>query len=359
MSPADLSIAGDKTSEIHPAHIAAVLEQLWRESSDGADALIVQVRTLNLLVFVPSALASAELNRAIDSSSIRHPGRTIAMLASQEPRAPRAQVVIACRLGSGGKQICGEQITITSGDGGAPLPSIAASLLAPGVPTYLWWHGDPPFDSALWTAFDEITDRVIVDSRSWSSPLALLPRLRDAMQHGPPGLAWADLLWTELTPWRRFVAQSFDLPDALPRLSHLRRVEIEHAANEPGRVAALLLTGWLASRLGWSYTGGGETLGFDVAGGTLDVVLLPGAVSRGLRSIALQGDGIAVQLTLDDANDCVVHRIERAGAAPLGRVTRLPRRSLEQLIDEELDMLEPDHAFEAAVDIAASIAGAA
>ena len=352
MTAADLSFTGDETTDIHPARITAVLEQLWRESTDGADALIVQVRTLNLLVFAPEQLATDEVKRAIDSSSVRHPGRTIAMLASAEARKPRAQVVIACRLGSGGKQICGEQITISSGDNGAPLPSIAASLLAPGVPTYLWWIGDPPFNSAVWDSLAEITDRLVVDSRSWSVSFG---RLREALQRTHPGLAVVDLLWTEITPWRRFVAQCFDLPDALQRLPGLRRVEIEHAASEPGRAAALLVTGWLASRLGWSYAGGGETLRFAAAAGNVEVVLLPGDASRELRRIAFEGDGIEVKLVLDDANDCVIHRIELAGATPLGRVTRLPKRSLEQLVDDELDMLDADRAYEAALDVAASI----
>jgi len=359
MSAAELSYTGEQTSNIHPAQITAVLEQLWRDSTDDADTLIVQVRTLNLLVFVPDHLATDEAKRAIDRSSLRHPGRTIAMLVSDAPRVPKAQVVIACRLGSGGKQICGEQITISSGDSGAPLPSIAASLLAPGVPTYLWWLGDPPFGSPLWGAFSENTDRLIVDSRTWSAPLARLPQLRDAMRNDHPGLAWADLLWTELTPWRRFAAQCFDLPDALPRLSRLHRVEVEHAPTELGRAAALLLTGWLASRLDWSYTGGNQSLSFAAANGSVEVALLPGEAARQLQRIMFSGDGVTIVLTLDDTNDCVVHRIELAGATPLGRVTRLPRRSLEQLVDEELDMFGTDYAYEAALNIAAALAGGA
>jgi hypothetical protein len=139
MTAADVAFAQDETSHVQPHEIEGVLAELWRQmAGEDGEASVMQVRTLNLLIFVPQTHATPAVRRAIESVSLRHPGRTIALIATEGDATPRAHVTIACRVGGDGKQACGEQITITAGDGGAGLPSIAAALLIAGVPDFLW-----------------------------------------------------------------------------------------------------------------------------------------------------------------------------------------------------------------------------
>ena len=58
-----------------------------------------------------------------------------------------------------------------------------------------------------------------------------------------------DLAWLRSTPWRERVAFTFDPAEWRPELEHISAVTVRHGADSA--VAALLLVGWLASRLGW------------------------------------------------------------------------------------------------------------
>jgi hypothetical protein len=60
--------------------------------------------------------------------------------------------------------------------------------------------------------------------------------------------------WGRLLNWREMAAQFFDAPALRPYLDRIGRVTVDFALNERGgvnRAQALLLAGWLASRLKW------------------------------------------------------------------------------------------------------------
>ena len=59
-----------------------------------------------------------------------------------------------------------------------------------------------------------------------------------------------DLAWLRSTPWRERIAMSFDPPALRPELGRITGVAVRH--HPESEVAALLLVGWLASRLGWT-----------------------------------------------------------------------------------------------------------
>ena len=58
-----------------------------------------------------------------------------------------------------------------------------------------------------------------------------------------------DLAWLRTTPWRERVAATFDPAHLRPDLATISAVEVRH--HPDSNAAALLLVGWLASRLGW------------------------------------------------------------------------------------------------------------
>ena len=58
-----------------------------------------------------------------------------------------------------------------------------------------------------------------------------------------------DLAWLRSTPWRERVAATFDTQHLRPELGTISSVTIRH--HPDSTAAALLLIGWLSSRLGW------------------------------------------------------------------------------------------------------------
>jgi glucose-6-phosphate dehydrogenase assembly protein OpcA len=58
-----------------------------------------------------------------------------------------------------------------------------------------------------------------------------------------------DLAWLRSTPWRERVAATFDPPAYRRQLRHISALEIRHGPTS--QASALLLCGWLSSRLGW------------------------------------------------------------------------------------------------------------
>ena len=357
MSDGYLTITPDGAEGIAPNEIEQVLQQLWRDSSgEDAEASVVQVRTLNLLIVVPQPLAKNALYRSIDTIAIMNPGRTITMAVQAGEIEPRAEVALACRFGEGGKQFCGEQITITCGDNGAPLPSIVASLLVAGVPTFLWWVGDPPLTSQRFDSIIENVDRVLLDSRTWEQPLTLLQNM-DAAISRHTYIVFTDLQWGALTPWRRQTAQCFDLPNALPYLSRIETVLIRHGASDCDRVAALLFVGWLATRLDWQLdTVRGHDIQFRAGDGTVAVRLERGTSSAAIHGVELRAPDAAFTLTMPEGENCVTTNIALAHAPAINRVARMSTLDLEKIVGEELNMLQRDTGYESALKLATRIA---
>jgi len=65
-------------------------------------------------------------------------------------------------------------------------------------------------------------------------------------------LGLADLQWSRLRPWRETIAQFFGPLDRRSFLTGISEVGIDYAGEGRGnRIAAALLTGWMASSLGW------------------------------------------------------------------------------------------------------------
>jgi glucose-6-phosphate dehydrogenase assembly protein OpcA len=94
-----------------------------------------------------------------------------------------------------------------------------------------------------------------------------------------------DLAWLRTTPWRERLASSFDPADRLAALGQLSAVRIRH---RPGSTAsALLLIGWLSSRLGWTPAS------------------LSSSGAEGLRGVAQAGDR-EVEIVLEPAQQDAV-----------------------------------------------------
>src|SRR5215210_4326637 len=250
-----------------PVLVEQVEEQLhglWRDVADTAQRkvggqAVMMAQVLNLIVHTESYSAANEYMKDIDQITGRHPGRVIMTVADQaDDQMPvQAWVSIHCQLPpTGGRQVCSEQVTVASGkESQRQLPAAVIPLLISDLPVFLWWPRGAPFDDNLFRQLADSLNRLIVDSATFENPEGALSRMSERLRSGWPHLSCTDMNWGRLTRWRELVAQFFDSAALRPYLDRITNVNIDVALAKEGgpmnRAQALLVAGWLASRLGW------------------------------------------------------------------------------------------------------------
>ena len=173
------------------------------------------------------------------------------------------------------------------GAAGEHLAAMLDPLLVSGVPTYLWWVGTPAFGKGDLEDALPVCDSLIVDSARFTDPphgIRGLARLSTSVHRQ---LGVADFQWSRLRMWREMVAQFFSPSERRAFLSGISEVGIEYSAEDGGnRIAPALITGWLASSLGWKLRrgaaggGGSSALHFGSGHGhTVEVHFRPAAGS--------------------------------------------------------------------------------
>jgi glucose-6-phosphate dehydrogenase assembly protein OpcA len=163
--------------------------------------------------------------------------------------------------------------------------TIVDPLVVTDLATLLWSpHGHPEtVDSLL-----ELAQAVLVDSLddpSWREAIGRACELRSRAYV-------VDLAWLRSTPWRERVAAAFDSQAMRAELEKVETVAVRH--HPDSTVAAMLLVGWLASRLGWDVSplsaNGGVLTGTAGVDGQKVAVRLeqaPEQEVRGLESVAI------------------------------------------------------------------------
>ncbi len=212
-----------------------------RHSENGG---LAPARALNMLVFVESGYAGEIANR-LGRVGRYHASRLVVL--SYEPKRlrldARAVVSTDSEPAPGEVGLMRETVTVEIGARHMDdLVTIVDPLVVTDLATLLWSpHGHPE-------AVDELlalSQAVLIDSvdePSWREAVARACELRSRAYV-------VDLAWLRSTPWRERVAAAFHSP-ALQR--ELGAIESVSARYHPdSTVAALLLVGWLGSRLGW------------------------------------------------------------------------------------------------------------
>jgi len=353
------------------------LARLRRVQSAHARELvrpIARASVLNLIVFANREEHARRAARSVSDLALRHPSRAIVVLADRGPQRERAErrIEMHCQLPipDGARQVCYEQILVrATGDVDDRLASAVIPLLVPDLPVFLWWTGTPPLGSRSFADLLRLTDRLIVDSADFARPEVTLPIIARISEeaHGRFGLT--DLNWTRLTPWREIATAFFDVPAWRLFLDRITGLRVGFAVDMDGRdihpSQALLLVGWLASRLGWRPL---ETLAPSEAGGLLFAIARPDGArimvrvrprfERGLEDGDIRG--IRIQAT-DGRQEAefVVRRVPSArhqtatvfldGGRRWERTMPMPSPAVVELIGEELSILGSDRTYEAAL----------
>jgi hypothetical protein len=169
------------------------------------------------------------------------------LVLAYEPRRERldARVMIAGEgaPAPGEPALLRETVVVELGDRHLDdLLTIADPLVVTDLPTLLWSpHGH--FD--IVEELLPLCQAILLDSVEEPVAAEALDRACELSKQAYV----VDLAWLRTTPWRERVAASFDPPVRRAELRTLNSVTIRH--HSASTAAAMLLSGWLASRLGW------------------------------------------------------------------------------------------------------------
>jgi glucose-6-phosphate dehydrogenase assembly protein OpcA len=357
-------------SAINVGAIERELTSLWQQASEDEDGGIMRASTLNLLVFVTSQTDAARLDDTLTEVTASHPSRAILIIADRQSQEPAltAQVTSRCTLPTAtSKQVCCEQVTINAaGSRVAEVPSAIAPLLVSDLPVYLWWNAVPRItDKVTFGRLVDFTDRVIIDSADFNDPHGDMASMATVLRETPRWTAISDLNWARLTAWRALLSGFYDISEYRPLLDALNHIVIEYSpatADTDGlSPRALLLGGWLASRLGWRLDRGSvsgvESSVFEFEKDDRKVVLEfaptereiePGRIAMVMmKSAADESASFSVRRSSDAQRiETVVARGEERIAQ---RVLSYESLSESELIGRELEILGHDRVYEQAV----------
>jgi glucose-6-phosphate dehydrogenase assembly protein OpcA len=350
------------------------LNDLWRqmrESRVGGPPM-ARVHTLNLVLYgeEQGLLARAEQLAAVLPA--RHPGRVVAVQVNPHAAGDTvdASAAVYCvREPAGRREVCGELIALE-----APVSmrrfvaNVVAGVLVSDIPVAVWWTGVLNPDDALFrTLTEELADLVIVDTGAGHDDRASLMALDhwavSAHRHATLG----DLAWARTRPWRQTIADFFDQPAIRPALDRIGALEIV-AAHEAQPAEALLLCGWLASRLRWrtesaEREGTGLHVLFRGGGSPVEAVLRSGAGGAPwgriaeVRLTAGEGEHLYAFEAHRGHDTNVVHgHVQAFGHARTGRTLGIPQREDPVLVADLLDERGGDPVFLGALSRAAELA---
>jgi glucose-6-phosphate dehydrogenase assembly protein OpcA len=255
-----------------PDDIDAALRDLLRQRHAENEAL-APARVLNLVVVVDRQWKGEIANR-LERAGRYHASRTV-LCAVEDGRTTLDAVASVTYKdpGDSGFGVMREQVEIDMGPGHLDgIQTIVDPVLVTEMPTVAWSPHD--YRDAVRRLLPLI-DVMLLDSDDTPEPTEAFERAQQFCEH----VYVVDLAWLRTTPWRERLAASFDIRQRLPALREVNELEVRH--REDSQASALLLAGWLSSRLGWepgSLSGGqGESLSCSVAreDGEVDVRLVP------------------------------------------------------------------------------------
>jgi glucose-6-phosphate dehydrogenase assembly protein OpcA len=226
-----------------PSEIDAALRRLHEEQNAKTEGGYAPARVLNLAVVLDREWRGEIVNR-LERVGRYHPSRTI-VCAFQEGRDTLdAWAMIGCEeFEPGSLAVCTERVEIDVGPRHLPhLDAIVDPLLVPDLSTVVWsphGHADA-VDSLL-----HLAHAVLIDSVEEPEPRSAIERAHRLAE----GAYVVDLAWLRSTPWRERIAAMFDPPARRPALRQVIGVTVRHQPDSTE--SALLLLGWLGSRLGW------------------------------------------------------------------------------------------------------------
>ena len=239
-----------REQDTSPNAVESALRRLVAECHATTDHC-VPARTLNLVCVVDREW-SGEIANRLRGVGRYHASRTV--VCAVEPGRTKidaqATITVEGDPRPGAFAAMRELVVVDVGERHLKdLDTIVDPLVVTDLQTVVWSpHGHPEAVDALTTG------------RAGGSPLAQVVLL-DAVDAPEVGAALArecvlaergevvDLAWLRCTPWRERLAAAYDPAVRRPELHALSKLSVRY--REDSLVSALLLVGWMSSRLGW------------------------------------------------------------------------------------------------------------
>jgi glucose-6-phosphate dehydrogenase assembly protein OpcA len=279
-----------------PAAIEAALRDLINQRHAQYEGY-VPARVLNLVVIVDRQWKGEIANR-LERVGRYHASRTILCAVERGRTTIDGMAAMSYDVDPkpGSLAVTRENLELDIGPQHLPvLDTIVDPILIHQVSTVVWApHGHTEGVDALL----DLADVVLLDSAEENDVHAALQRIAELEKQ----VYVVDLAWLRSTPWRERIAATFDPPVMRPALAQISSLRIAHRHDSGG--AAMLLVGWLATRLGWrigSMTRVDGSLRGKASGHRSDVdVYLDASEMQvpGLESVTIEtAQGLEVSLT--------------------------------------------------------------
>lgn len=226
-----------------PDAIEAALRELLKQRHHERGGY-VPARALNMIAFVERRFAGEIANR-LRGVGRYHASRTIVFSYEPSQTTLDARVIVSTEREptAGEVGLLRETVMVQIGKRHLDdLLTIADPLVVTDLATLVWSpHGHPEaVDALLGLAQAVLVDSV--DEPSWRDAIK-----RSCELHRRAYVV--DLAWLRTTPWRERLASAFDPPAMREELPLIKALSIQH--HPESTMSAMLLVGWLASRLGW------------------------------------------------------------------------------------------------------------
>jgi glucose-6-phosphate dehydrogenase assembly protein OpcA len=360
--------------QVDAANIERELARLWETAGaaeEGTAPSTTRACLLNLIALCTREKHATMAARTAGLLVGTHPSRSLVVTAYPQDPSPSMESWVAahCSLMPGGAaQVCCEQISLlVRGDAVRFLPATLSTLLVPDLPTFLWLPDDIPVAVDILARIAELSDKVLLDTASLSDLTASVPILHDLLKRSRD-TAFGDLAWARLSGWREAVASLFDDPEAAALLPSVGRVKASYT-REKGPGEALLLCGWLASRLGWepsrrvSKKQGGMLLLLDKTQQRQDMKppqvefdlvpeTGPPGCEEGLLSVTVEvvdgRQGAAFRVRPGETPRSLTAAAERVAIQPSTRIHRTGDSEMEVLMCQALESTVREPSWEAA-----------
>jgi glucose-6-phosphate dehydrogenase assembly protein OpcA len=242
---------------------APVTEDVWYEQDTNPDAIdaalrallrrrhaenenLAPARVLNLVVILDREW-KGEISNRLERVGRYHASRTVVCAIEEGREKLDATATVSYDDPGPGKiGVMHELLEIDLGPGHLPaLRTIVDPVLPSDMPTVVWSpHGHEQAVERLLP----LVDVILLDSDDRADPAEAFARANTLCSD----VYVVDLAWLRTTPWRERLAASFGLESRLAMLWEMDALEVRH--QESSTASGLLLTGWLASRLGWEHS---------------------------------------------------------------------------------------------------------
>jgi glucose-6-phosphate dehydrogenase assembly protein OpcA len=310
--------------EVPVGSIDGELRKLWE-----ADEASTNASLMNLALYSEDPESLTKNSAAAQELTKEHACR--ALLIAMDRKAPetsiRSWITAHCHLAHGKKSVCCEQLAfLLSGKATGRLRNTVFAHMASDLPLVFWWQGE------LSSIFEErlyrMIDRLVVDSSSWSDPLAGFERVEEAVNDARHRMVLQDLAWTRTYHFRLSVAALFDDLVAQRALKDVESVRI--VAHPEHRCSALMMLAWISTQSRWR---AGLELGLaaERAAGCDECFVFESKDGRSITArVEFDEQSAPVGLVEITAPGCVVAVKREPGSAYLQQCLTCPGHVLQQ-----------------------------